>query len=356
MALSLDLLLELGDVVALVGVAQFLLNGLHLLIQVVLALRLLHLALDAAADLLLDLQHRDLALHQRIDTLEPLGDDRALEHFLLVGDLDRQMRGDGVSELRVVLDLADRAQYLGRDLLVELDVVLELRHGRAGKRLDLVLGADRLGYALDLRFEVVWIVCVRRDVGARRPLDQNFHGPVRQLQKLQHGGERAHLVDRIRRRIVVARILLGSEQDLLVGAHHLFERVDGLLAADEQRHDHVREDYDIAQRQDRIKLFCRRCLVFGCFELAHLLFPLRPRTPSRYSAAAPIIRRRRTRNAFLTKVAASNSAQAAGLRPALMIEEIGVAQLLFKSAPDEADEGPHHITQALEPFSSTRSE
>ena len=43
----LDLLLELGDVVALFVVAEFLLNGLHLLIQIVLALRLLHLALDA---------------------------------------------------------------------------------------------------------------------------------------------------------------------------------------------------------------------------------------------------------------------------------------------------------------------
>jgi len=39
--------------------------------------------------------------------------------------------------------------------------------------------------------------------------------------------------------------------DLLVGAHHLFQRTDRLLAPDEQRHDVVWEDDDVAQRQDR---------------------------------------------------------------------------------------------------------
>ena len=70
----LDLILELGDIVALIGVAEFLLNGLHLLIQIVLALRLLHLALDAPADLALDLKDRDFAFHERKDALQPLGD------------------------------------------------------------------------------------------------------------------------------------------------------------------------------------------------------------------------------------------------------------------------------------------
>ena len=269
----LDLLLELLDVVALVAVAEFLLNGLHLLIQIVLALRLLHLALDARADLLLDLQDGDLALHQRVDALEPLGERGDLEHFLLVGDLDGQVRGDRVGELGVVLDLADGAEHLGRDLLVELDVALELGDRRARQRLDLVLGADRLGDALDLRLEVVGVVDVAHHLGARGALDQHLHGAVGQLQELQHGGQRAHLVDGVGRRIVVAGILLRGEQDLLVGAHHFFERVDRLLAADEQRHDHVRKDDDVAQRQDRIGLFAALFLALLWF--AHVSLVLR---------------------------------------------------------------------------------
>ena len=128
----LDLLLDLGEIVAaLLAVAELLLDRLHLLVQVILALRLLHLALDAAPDLALDLQHGDLALHQREDALQPLGDRSDLEDLLLLGDLDREMRGDGVGELGIVLDLARGAEHLGRDLLVELHVALELRTRRS---------------------------------------------------------------------------------------------------------------------------------------------------------------------------------------------------------------------------------
>ena len=55
------------------------------------------------------------------------------------------------------------------------------------------------------------------------------------------------------RRIVLRRVLLGDQQDLLVVLHHVFERADGFLAADEQRHDHVGEHHDVAQRQDRVE-------------------------------------------------------------------------------------------------------
>ena len=140
----LDLLLELGELVLAVLVAELLLDRLHLLVEVVLALRLLHLALDARADALLDLQDRDFALHQAEHLFQPLGDDRRLEHRLLVGNLDREMRGDRVGELGIVLDLLDRADDLGRHLLVELHIALELGDDRARQRLGLDLLADVL--------------------------------------------------------------------------------------------------------------------------------------------------------------------------------------------------------------------
>ena len=66
-------------------VAEFLLDRLHLLVEVILALGLLHLALDARADALLDLQHRDLALHQPEHLLQALGDRQRLQDALAVG-------------------------------------------------------------------------------------------------------------------------------------------------------------------------------------------------------------------------------------------------------------------------------
>src|SRR4029079_1833078 len=264
----LDFLLELGDVVALVGVAKFLLNGLHLLIQIVLALRLLHLALDARTDLSLDLKDRDFAFHQRIDALEPLGNAGGLQHVLLVGNLHGEVRRDRVGEFGVVLDLADVAQDLGGDLLVELHVAFKLRHDRTREGFEFVLGAGHFGDTFDLSFEIAGVAGVARDPGARVAFNQDLHGSVRQLQKLQYGRERSDLIDRIRSRIVVAGVLLGREQDLLIGAHDLFECRDRFLAAHEQGHDHVREDHDVPKRKDWEQLLAAG-LFFGLFLFAH---------------------------------------------------------------------------------------
>ena len=162
-----------------------------------------------------------------------------------------EVRGDRVGELGIILDVGDGRQDLGADLLVELHVVLELGDDRARQRLDLDLLAARLGEDARLGLEIAGPLRVAQDLRAVATLDQHLHGAVGELQELQHGGERADLVDRLGRRLVVAGVLLRGEQDLLVGAHHFLERADRLLAADEERHDHVREDDDVAQRQDR---------------------------------------------------------------------------------------------------------
>ncbi len=127
----LDLVLDLGELVLAFLVADLFLDRLHLLVEKILALGLLHLPLDAGADALLDLQHRNLAVDQAEHLLQPLGDRRGLQDRLPVGNLEGQVRGDGVGELGIVLDLLNHADCLGRHLLVELHVALELGGGRA---------------------------------------------------------------------------------------------------------------------------------------------------------------------------------------------------------------------------------
>lgn len=63
---GIDALFQLFDfVVAFLAVAEFFLDGLHLLIQVVLALAALHLFLHTATDAFLNLQQVDFAIQQR---------------------------------------------------------------------------------------------------------------------------------------------------------------------------------------------------------------------------------------------------------------------------------------------------
>ena len=248
----LDALLDLaGLVAAVLALAELLLDRLELLVEIVLALRLLHLPLDAVADALLDLQDADLALHERVGALQPLLDADRLQQLLLFRDLQREMRGDGIGELAGILDLIKGNKNFRRDFLVQLYILLELLDHRARERLQLVRILGRVVDRLGFRLEIVLGLGEFDDLRAPRPLDQHLHRAVRQLEQLQHGADGAERVDVFRRGIVLARVLLCDQQDLLVVLHHVLERPHRLLAPDEERHDHVREDDDVPQRKER---------------------------------------------------------------------------------------------------------
>ncbi len=202
--------------------------------------------------LLLDLQHRDLALHQAHHLLKALGDGQRFQDALAVGNLDGEMRCHGVGELREIRDLLNDAHHLGGNLLVQLHIALEVGHDRTRQRFRLdALGVD-VGKGDSFGFIEISAIGILAGLGALQTLDQHLHGAVGQFQELQHAGERADLIDGIRSRIIIGRILLRREEDQRIVLHHLFERLDRLLAADEQRHDHMREDDDVAKRQHRI--------------------------------------------------------------------------------------------------------
>ena len=109
-------------------------------------------------------------------------------------------------------------------------------------------GLDRL----DLGDEMAALLAQRLQRRALLALDQHAHRAVGQLQQLQHGGDDAEIVERLAVGIVLGRIELRDQEDALVRRHRAFQRGHRFVAADEQRHDHVREDDDVAQRQDGI--------------------------------------------------------------------------------------------------------
>src|SRR5690606_9149144 len=247
-----DTLFQLGQLVATVlALAQLLLNRLELFIEVVLPLGLLHLPLDAVPDALLYLQDADLGFHETEDLLETLGNRGRLQQFLLLGNLQGEVRGDGVCQLARHLDLIDRDQDLRRDLLVQLDVLLELGDSGASQSLELLLVALFLFEQFRISFEEVLALAEARNQRALASFDQNLDRPVGQLQQLEHGSDRADRVNVAGGRIILRSVLLSDQKDLLVVLHHVLESPYGLLAADEQRHDHVRENDNVPQGQNR---------------------------------------------------------------------------------------------------------
>jgi hypothetical protein len=141
----------------------------HLLVEVVLLLRALHLLLHAAADLALDLEHLDLRLHASIHFFEsPCGRER-LQQILSLLEFEVEVGDDGVGEPARVGDAADGVEGLRWHLLVELDVVLEGGVHRAYERLGFEVG--RFGQEA-------------HNTPARLALCQHLHRPVRQAQQL----------------------------------------------------------------------------------------------------------------------------------------------------------------------------
>ncbi len=119
-AWCVDLVLEFGQFVLAVLVAEFLLDRLDLLVEIIFPLGLLHLPLDARPDALLDLQDRDFALHQAEHLLEALRNLGDFQHGLLVCDLHREMRGNRICQLGIILDPGDGRDDIGETFLFSL--------------------------------------------------------------------------------------------------------------------------------------------------------------------------------------------------------------------------------------------
>ena len=93
-----DLLAQLVEL-AFFAAAQFLLDGLDLLVEVVLFLRALHLALDARLDVAVEVELFDFDVEHVGDAREAGGGIEDGEQFLLLFDAELEVGGDGVREL-----------------------------------------------------------------------------------------------------------------------------------------------------------------------------------------------------------------------------------------------------------------
>ena len=139
-ARSLDLLAQLFNFLMLVRLAQFFLDGLHLLAQVILALALCHLVLDIRLNLGTKLQDLDLAGQQVVQTVEPGFQIQAFQQFLFFGAGERgEIGGDKIRQAaRVVNVHHHRLQVVGKRR-GKLHGLLEQRGDAADQRIEVGL-------------------------------------------------------------------------------------------------------------------------------------------------------------------------------------------------------------------------
>ena len=169
---------------------------------------------------------------------------------------------DQIGELGGITRLGNRGQRIFGDVLFDLGVFLELLGNCADH------GTHRGGIAGCLfqrahaGLEIAVIGQEVFDDDAATPLDQHLDRSIGQLEQLQHIGQDAGAIDPVTVRVVDGRVDLAGEQYLLVVLHHLFKCAHRFLAADEKRHDHMREHDDVAQRQNGERILGHLAIAF----------------------------------------------------------------------------------------------
>ena len=123
-ARGVDLALQLVEL-ALFAAPQFLLNRLDLLVEVILFLRLFHLALHAALDGAVDIELLDLDVQHFRHARQPVHRIEDFEQLLLFFDGQLQIRAHRVGQFARLVHADGRDHGLVVQVLAQLDVLLE---------------------------------------------------------------------------------------------------------------------------------------------------------------------------------------------------------------------------------------
>ena len=130
------------------------------------------------------------------------------------------------------------------DLLkVGLDVPLQ--------RVDLeaVVVAEQFEGLLDTGAEIRADVDHLGEADARQPLHDDAQAAVGQLEHLVDVAGGPHRVEVFLQRFVFAGLALGEDGDQAAARHRFVDEADRALARDRERHERVREQHRVAQRQ-----------------------------------------------------------------------------------------------------------
>ena len=160
------------------------------------------------------------------------------------------MRGNRVGELARIVDADGGDHRVVVQVVRQLHVLLEQRDHLAHRLLD-VAGRFLLPLQhLDDDAVEALVFLPLDDARAIDALDQQLDVAVGQLQALHHVDDAAHRVDVVGARIVDRRVVLGGEEDALVLGQRMLQRPDGRRASNHERQHHVRENDDVAERND----------------------------------------------------------------------------------------------------------
>ena len=153
-----------------VALAELGLDGLHLLAQHVLPLRVGHLLFGARLDLSLQLEHVDFARERRRHGVELDDDAVFFEQPLLVLRLHVEQAGQQVRDAQRIVDVADERADVGREAGGQRQRAVDELLQPAHARVDLERERDRFRQRLDQRGQVAALALQELRADTRQPL------------------------------------------------------------------------------------------------------------------------------------------------------------------------------------------
>ena len=164
------------------------------------------------------------------------------QQFLLFFDGKLQVGGDGVGQLGRIFHAHGRDHGLVVQRLAELYVLLEQGSDPLHAGFDLRVGLGRVAGHADRDLHEAFGLADLQNLAALDAFDQNLDIAVGQLEALHDVDDRADLVDLVGLGFVDAGVVLGGQEDLLVGGQRLFQGANAGFPAHDERGHHVRED------------------------------------------------------------------------------------------------------------------
>jgi hypothetical protein len=248
----LEPLAELVELLLLLAeLSQLLLDGLELLAQVVLALRLRHLALHGGVDLVGELEDLPLPVEELENQLHPGLEVHRLQDLLLLLDGHVDVGGDEVGEVPGVGDGVDELGGGRGQLRHELDHLAGELLQVDGQGLDLdVVHRGLVLHRLDAGLEVRRLLHQVEDPHPGEPLHHERVVVLPHLEELHDAGHGADRVEVRRPGVLLLGTALRHHADDLLVPHRVLDQGDGLLATHRQREHAPREEHRVAKRKD----------------------------------------------------------------------------------------------------------
>ena len=246
----LDLLLQLVEL-RLLAAAQLLLDGLDLLVQVVLFLRLLHLPLDARLDGAVHVQLLDGHIQHIAHARQPRLRVEDIQQLLLLVDRKLQVGRNRVRQLGRLVHAHARRHRLVVQRLLQLHILLEERVNALHRLLHLRSHIElRLARAHGRNKKAVVVAHLDRP----RPLHalhQHLDVAVRHAHALHNIAYRAGFIDVVHARLIHRGVVLGRQKDLPVAAQRLLQRAHARHPSHHKRGHHMGEDHHVPDRHHR---------------------------------------------------------------------------------------------------------